>query len=88
MTKIFSNLNLDIKSIRKKDRQIITETDRQTEIMNREQREYLSLRTKLAISLNWGKINVIELQKKKDFLSYLSFEKKKLGVGWEVSVRN
>ena len=41
-------------------RQTKTETDRQrqTEIINREQRE-LSLKTKLVISFNWGKINAI-----------------------------
>ena len=76
MTKGFSNLNLDIKSIRKidrpakmgTDRKTKSETltdkvrDRQTEIMNRELREYISLRTKLAISFNRGKINAIALE--------------------------
>ena len=33
--------------------------DTQTEITNRVQIEHISLRTKLTISFNWGKINAI-----------------------------
>ena len=35
------------------------QTDKQTEITNRVQIEHISLRTKLTISFNWGKINAI-----------------------------
>ena len=37
----------------------MTIIDKQTEIINRVQIEHISLRTKLAISFNQGKINVI-----------------------------
>ena len=33
--------------------------DKQTEFINREKRDHISLRTKLVISFNWGKINAI-----------------------------
>ena len=35
------------------------QTDKQTEIINRVQREHISSRTKLAMSFNWGKIYAI-----------------------------
>ena len=35
------------------------QSDKQTKIKNRVERENMILRTKFAISFNWGKINVI-----------------------------
>ena len=37
----------------------MTIIDKETEIMNRVQVEHISLKTKLAICINWGKINAI-----------------------------
>ena len=54
---------------------------RQTDIINRVEREHISLRTKLVTSFNWVKINAIAAEKKILFIPYISFETKMLGVG-------
>ena len=64
----------------------MTIINKQTEIINRVQIEHISLRTKLAISFNQGKINAIVPDEKVLFLPYLSFETKKV-MGRVYSVR-
>ena len=58
--------------------------DRQTEIINRVKKEHISMRTKLVISFNRGKINAIGVKKSYFCHTFHLRPKKVIGGGWSV----
>ena len=60
---------------------LICKSDRQAEKINRVQREHISLRTKLAIFFNWGKIKCHSTGVESYFCHTFHLRPKKLGVG-------